>query len=124
MIVVEQLYGRSEFVPLSEVIEKTKLPKRFVAQIASLLAKKGLLESKEGKVGGYKLSPTIETISLYDFLEYFEDVDLAKCQKNGFVCEFETVCLHKKSLQTIITGIITNRFKAITLKDIITGAIQ
>lgn len=56
-------------VSLSEASQKLILPYRFLCQVAAELKKGGVVESQEGKRGGYKLKRGWQGLSLYDFLK-------------------------------------------------------
>ena len=47
---------KNEFIKVKEIAEKEKIPKKFLDQILLELKKHGLLESKSGKGGGYRLA--------------------------------------------------------------------
>lgn len=97
MLFVDYLQQRSGWVSLKQVVDDLGLPRRFLAQIASKLVHAGLIESKEGVSGGYKLKKTIDKISLYDFLKVFEgDLRLVKCTSDTYECRFEHICSHKR----------------------------
>ncbi len=81
LIFIEQLIRANSCVSLSEIITRTKLPKRFLARIAALLVKNQLVVSREGKSGGYQLSKKIKSINLYDYLRIFEG-DLNFCSND------------------------------------------
>lgn len=125
LLLVTQLENTENLVPLSSLIEKTHLPKRFVARIASKMVKNGLLESKEGKVGGYKLADNWKQMSLYNFLSIFEkNIDLVKCQHEGYICAFEDVCLHKYSLRNTLTLLLRKTFATWTVGDVVKSKFQ
>ena len=57
-----------ELVSLTDASKKLGLPYRFMGQLASALKEAGIVESKEGKSGGYSLKSGWEKKSLYDLL--------------------------------------------------------
>lgn len=116
LLLVSELRKYQEFVPLSTVIKSTHLPPRFFARIASKLAKEGLLESKEGKIGGYRLQKDWETKSVYDFLKIFDNtISLVKCESAEFKCVFEDICEHKTGLGHKVSSLVTDTLKQHTL---------
>jgi Rrf2 family protein len=69
--------GRSEIsgkkhISLKEIAEENGLSTRYLAEIAAILKKAGLVKSKEGKNGGYFLSKTPAKISVMEILEALE----------------------------------------------------
>ena len=64
---------QEEKVPvlISEVAEKTKVPKKFLESILLDLKKAGILTSKMGKGGGYYLLKSPEDVELADVIRMF-----------------------------------------------------
>ena len=116
ILMISYLLKKKEFVPLSELIENTKLPSRYMARIAATLTKNGVLESREGKIGGYKLSKKASNINLYDFLKIFEgDLTLVKCQKDGYDCPLDEVCKHNTFLKKTLSKILEKELQSYKL---------
>jgi len=68
MNVLAKKYSK-DYIPLSEVATSTKLSPLFLKHIANRLKIKGLIESKEGMSGGYRLSREPEKITVTDILQ-------------------------------------------------------
>ncbi len=120
LILISFVYKKNRLVRLSELIEETKLPKRFLARIAAELVKEGLLISKEGKSGGYLIAPKIKNISLYDYLTIFEnDVIVSSCVDENFDCKFEKICHHKDFIKQKLNVILIKELKKIRLLQLI-----
>jgi len=97
LLMLEYLKDKRDYISLTEIVEKLKLPKRFLARIASKLVSARILLSREGKVGGYLLNPEINSLTLYDYLKVFEgDLALTKCFDKDYQCQWEKNCFHKK----------------------------
>lgn len=120
LIIISQLVGKKDFVPLSELIENTDLPRRFLARIAATLVSNKLLISREGRVGGYVLSPNIDSISLYDFLCIFEtNMDFLKCLKSTKAkCKYEKICTHQVGVRTKLNDVVLQQLKKTKLVDL------
>lgn len=119
ILFISYLLKKDNYVPLSELIKETKLPPRFLARIAAQLVKKNIVKSREGKVGGYKLSKKVATMSLYDYLKIFEgDLTLAKCQETSYDCPWEQMCRHKSFLRHKLNGLLTKELKKQRLVNI------
>jgi Rrf2 family protein len=56
-------------VSLTEAAKILKLPYRFLGQLATILKSGGIIDSQEGKSGGYQLTKGWDNRSLYDLLE-------------------------------------------------------
>ena len=111
---------------ISEVAERTSVPKKFLESILLELKKAGVLNSKMGKGGGYYLLKDAEDIMLADVIRMFngpiallpcaslnyyesctECVDEVSCGLNKMMIEVrdETLkILEKKSLQDMIAS--------------------
>ena len=118
LVTIYQLRDRDEYVPLSELVEKTNMPKRFLARIAAELVKYNILESKEGKTGGYKLAQDPAKISLYEVLKIFEkDLDLISCNDGDNECVCSEACHHKDFLGNKLTTILKQHLKNVSVAD-------
>ncbi len=112
LLMISYLLKKKEYVPVSELVEKMNLPQRYLARIAAEMAKHKILVSREGKVGGYKLTEKAKTMNLYDFLRIFEgEVSIARCDKPGFTCKWYDVCQHKGVLRNTFSKILSRELK-------------
>ena len=120
IILLASLKNKTHFIPLSDLITKTKLPKRYLARIASQLAQHKLIISREGKIGGYKLAKNVLATSLFDYLKIFEgELNLAKCQDENYTCKWEKICHHKNFLTHKLSKILNSELKKITLGQLL-----
>jgi Rrf2 family protein len=120
ILFLSSLRFKDDYVSLNELVFATKLPRRFLARIAATLVKHKIVESKEGKTGGYKLTSYANTVTLYDYLRIFEgDMNLAKCCGKEYCCKYKNICKHKDYLQKILTKTLIEELKKIPLKSII-----
>jgi len=103
-------------------VKKTKLPKRFLARIAAELAKHKIVESKEGKEGGYKLSKQAKNISLYNYLKIFEgELNFVKCGDDNYQCQWEKICSQKNFLQKKLNRIFIDELKKWPLENLLSN---
>jgi len=120
LILVSYIYKKEGLVRLSDLIKATQLPQRFLARIAAELVKSGLLTSKEGKNGGYLITPKIKTFSLYDYLLIFEnDVIVSSCVDENYECKYEDICNHKSFIKKRLNVVLTKELKKIKLLQLI-----
>jgi Rrf2 family protein len=76
-----------KLVSLADVSKKLRLPYRFLGQLAMALKSAGIIESKEGKSGGYFLAAGWDKKTLYDLMEALgENKHLVKCLGDGEEC--------------------------------------
>ena len=120
LLILTYLKNKNHLVPLSELVEKLKLPKRFIARIASILATNGLLVIKEGKTGVYQLSSKIKKTSLFDYLKIFEsDLNLIQCEKDNYHCPWEDYCSHQNLFKDRLKKIFIKQLKNYRLSNVI-----
>jgi len=121
LLIISKLLHADEFVSLSKLVEHTRLPLRFLARISAILARNGVLMSREGRVGGYKLGKQFSILTAYDFLSIFEsNLKMTGCQNSSEKCKFEHMCKHKDSVICKLQEVILNDLKKVKLSDLFT----
>ncbi len=112
IMLISYLKNEKDFVSLSQLLKKLDLPKRFLARIAAVLVKAGVLVSREGKVGGYKITNKAKNISLYDYLKIFEgDLAFVKCQDPTYDCPRQGYCQHSAFFKYNLTNVLSKQLK-------------
>lgn len=120
LLFLSYLNNKKDYISLSELIAATKLPKRFLARIAASLSKAGIVESKEGKTGGYKLIKKANQINLYDFLKIFEGkLSFVNCSNHHYHCRWEHICYQKTFLREKLNRAVINELKKWSLEDLL-----
>jgi len=121
LLIISKLLHSDDYISLSKLVEHTKLPLRFLARISAVLAHDGILMSREGRVGGYKLGKRFPLLSVYDFLSVFENnLSMTGCQDKSKKCEFEHICKHRDAVKCKLQEVILNDLKKIKLSDLFT----
>jgi Rrf2 family protein len=94
IILISYLAKREgETVSLMDVSKKLLLPYRFLGQLAAALKEANIVESKEGKNGGYCLNKNWKKKSLYDLLDALgENKHMVRCLETGHICAREANC--------------------------------
>lgn len=84
--------------PAEDISNKLNIPKEFISKILQSLTESGLIESKKGKAGGFKLAKHPSKIKLIDIVEAVDGLDSFKTCVLGFPnCSAENPCpLHDK----------------------------
>ena len=89
-------------VSLMEISKKTGLPYRFLGQVAIDLRSGGIVEGREGKMGGYVLVKGWRDRTLYDLLTSLgENRGMVKCLASGAVCKRQEGCKMRKIWQKL-----------------------
>jgi len=91
MLYLAKNFGKGP-VTLREISQKKRLPYKFLEQIVIPLKNARLIESREGKGGGYFLKKKPEDISMTEIVEVLEGpVEVCQC----FTCPIAKVCGQK-----------------------------
>lgn len=90
-----------DFVSLKDISQKANLPYSFLSKLASSLSIANIVESQEGKSGGYRLRNGWQQKSFYDLLVALgENKAMVSCL-GGKVCAHSQICSIKNLWQTI-----------------------
>lgn len=112
LMLISYLKDKKGYVPLSRLLNELDLPKRFLARIAALLVKSGILMSREGKVGGYQIAKKASNLNLYDYLKIFEgELAFTKCQDSHYDCPRKGYCKHKNFFKHNLTSVLSKELK-------------
>ncbi|HEX9664425.1 MAG TPA: Rrf2 family transcriptional regulator [Patescibacteria group bacterium] len=113
----------SGYLSLTQIAKTKNLSANYLAQLSIPLKQAGLVDSKEGKGGGYKLSKSPDQITVLEIVEAIEGpVNLVKCHKTEnhdcqsfLACEAKMIwpaifneikfVLRKKSLASLLATI-------------------
>jgi Rrf2 family cysteine metabolism transcriptional repressor len=77
MAELARLHGSGNLAQIEHLARTEAVPANFLAQILGKLRDHGLISSRRGNLGGYKLSRAPEEISLYDIMMAAEGECLA-----------------------------------------------
>jgi Rrf2 family protein len=82
-----------ECISVAELSEKLNIPRQFLAKIVQKLSKAGLLESQQGKQGGFRLTSHPSEINLYDVFIAIQSVPVVNsCVVDNHFCERTSFC--------------------------------
>jgi Rrf2 family protein len=105
-------------VSLMEVSKELGLPYRFLGQVAIDLRKGGIVEGKEGKLGGYVLKKDWKDKTLFDLLTALgENKGMVKCLGLGEKCIRQEGCKMRNIWQKLEENFL-NDLKKIKLNEI------
>jgi Rrf2 family protein len=87
-----------EVVPVSRLAEQLDIPRPFLRRILQTLEKKGLVHSKKGIHGGFKLAGAASGISLMDIVRVFQGAVgfCSKTCKKGICTDMRGCVLRSK----------------------------
>lgn len=119
LIALYHIASKDDYIPLSDIISKTKMPQRFLARITAKLTRRKILISKEGRTGGYKLAKNLSQITLYEFLRIFEnDLHVLRCERKTYKCSCREYCSHKTFFSQELRNAFIKQLQNITLNDV------
>lgn len=112
--------------PAEEISKKLNIPKEFISKILQSLTESGLIESKKGKAGGFKLAKHSSKIKLIEIVEAVDGLESFNTCVLGFPnCSAENPCpLHDKwgelrvKAYEMLSEESLEHFKEITLQKI------
>ncbi|MCB9898771.1 MAG: Rrf2 family transcriptional regulator [Planctomycetes bacterium] len=105
----------------AELADTYHMPKTVVANLLKSFREAGLLESRRGVSGGYRLVCDPSAVSLLDVLRVIEGpVQLTECVASSVLtsCEYEDVCLSKSPMRAVNRRIV-ELLDGITLAQLI-----
>lgn len=104
LVLVSALVGRTGLVSLRDIVSEKKLPYKFLSQVAGELQKAGILESREGVSGGYRLARVPEKILVREVLDVLEGPMVAEECDHGDECGCGGTCVHEAVEEKITAG--------------------
>ena len=116
------LHAESDVVPIRTIAEEQRIPKRFLEQILNDLKDAGVVTSRRGVQGGYRLGRPAEHISLAEIVRHI-DGPLApvSCVSERFYepcsCPDEARC-GIRSVMREVRDAISNLLEGITLAQL------
>lgn len=109
----EQLFS------VKKLAEHMNAPFDSLSRVMQKLAKQKLIQSEQGKSGGYRLSCNFSNVSLYELIKTIKGpVELVKCLGDGEDCEMESNCELKSPLTFLNTKLI-EFYKTITIQELL-----
>ena len=111
-----------EYFSIKKLALEKKMPYRFLAQIANSLANGGILESREGLGGGYRLAKSAKKITVHDVVSVIEGgVALAACLSKGkAVCMSSENCPLKSGMPMVQKMVLQTLAKK-NIADLVAG---
>lgn len=105
LVLVAALAGRTGLVSLRDIASEKKLPYKFLSQVAGELKAAGILKSKEGVGGGYRLARMPEKILVREVLDVLEGPMVAEECDHGDECGCKGACVHEAVTGKVAKGV-------------------
>ncbi len=108
---------------IGELVEKEKLPEKFLVQILLQMRAAGIVESKRGKLGGYSLARPMDRINFGEVVRLIDGplAPIACCSQTAYsrcTCPDEEHC-GLRMLMLDVRNAIANILDRYTLADIV-----
>lgn len=105
--------------PVSDLVQKLKIPRPFLRKILQQLNQAGLLKSYKGQGGGFRLAVSAEKVSLVDLMEIFQGgFRLSECLFKKKSCPRQRFCALKNRINQIERKV-TQLLEKITLESLL-----
>ena len=119
MMAVAKLGGNDRPVPLEEASRRCNVSTGYLGQLATRLRHAGLLESRPGPGGGFRLAKPGALISLKDIVEpAIGPLAIANCIEGADLCPTSDKCTCRE-LWTLVNIRVLKELARITLGDLV-----
>ncbi|MGI6013976.1 MAG: RrF2 family transcriptional regulator [Oscillospiraceae bacterium] len=113
------------FISLKSIAERQEVSMKYLEMIVAILNKAGILESRRGKDGGYKLIKPAKDYTVSEIMDLTEGhlapVSCLSCSDNQ--CERADSCLTLPMWQQLDT-IIDDYLSSVSIQDILDGTLK
>lgn len=107
-----------ELQSLRSISENHKLPYKFIGQVASALLEAGIVSSKEGATGGYRLAKNPQEITLKEVMEVLDGPTVKVDCLSGKKCPRQGEC-HHHSVMCALAATLNQTLSEKTLADLV-----
>lgn len=108
-----------EYQSLHDIAARHHISSKYLSQLVVPLKKAGLVESKEGKTGGYQITKSLKDITVRSIVEAVDGpLQIVKCMDSEKDCPVETTC-HTKPIWENLKSDIYQLLDQKTLADIL-----
>ncbi len=96
-------YGRPELVPITAISEKMRIPYHHLRLVGTKLAAAGIITSRRGHSGGYRLNHPPAQITLFDVISIIDSKCLLinMCLHQDSSCPRDSVCKAHRCLEDL-----------------------
>lgn len=111
--------GEDEYISARQISELEKIPYQYLRLIMQELIKNNLIESKEGKAGGFKITKQPDEIFIIDIIWIFQgNLQLSDCMFRKKVCSNRSNCVLRSELLRV-EKLVENEFSSISLQSLL-----
>lgn len=114
-----------KYISLTDIAKRQELSVKYLEAVIAILNRSGLLKSKMGKNGGYRLAKSPDKYCIGDILKLTEGglapVSCLECEEN--LCERAAQCITLPMWRELY-GLISDYLDKLTLEDLILGNVK
>ena len=117
LLIADCLAGEPEQLTTETIVQHTGLPDATVRKLLRLLVDAGLVSSRRGLKGGYRLSRAADRISVAELIAAIEGpIGLTECTHAEDTCSLSAGCGQRANWH-VINDLINRQLATITLAD-------
>lgn len=109
-----------ELHSLRSIADSHQLPYKFIGQVASVLLEAGIIISKEGASGGYRLAKKPQDISLLQVMEALDGPPVHIDCLRGIACARSGECTHRH-IMCSLRDIVNQSLQQKSLADLVSN---
>jgi len=110
---------KERVVSVPEFVKRLKIPRPFLRKILQALNREGILVSRKGAGGGFKLALAPGRIFLKDLIEIFQGpLKLNECLFKKRICPERNICVLKRKIDSIERRVISE-LKSVTISSLL-----
>ncbi|MFH1578440.1 MAG: Rrf2 family transcriptional regulator [Candidatus Omnitrophota bacterium] len=115
---------KGAFISARQVAKEQDIPYQYLRRILRELIKNGLVISREGSRGGFKINKKPDSIAVVDVVKLFQgDIQFSECMFRNKICANRSKCVLRKEVQRI-EKIVKKEFKGITIARLLKSNIK
>jgi len=108
-----------EYISARDISKQQGIPYQYMRKILGTLIKKGLVVSREGGKGGFRIKKDPAGIKVADVITAFQgDIELSECMFRKKLCAKRASCVLREKIMEI-ESMVAERFRGITIKSLL-----
>ena len=107
------------YISARDIAAEQNVPYQYLRKILQQMIDNGLVVSKEGGKGGFKIKKAPSRIKVTDIIELFQgDIVFSECMFRKQLCQNRATCVLRKNIQKI-EKLVTREFGVITIHGLL-----
>ena len=115
---------RDSYLSARDISKIQGIPYQFLRRILQKLIKNGLVKSREGGGGGFKINKNPNAIGVIDIIRIFQgNIQFAECMFRKQLCGNRATCVLRKEIKRI-EKLVQREFKGIAISKLLKRTMQ